>query len=158
MFLKDTKDIHIVSQLRENARIPFRDIGRTVKLCRSTVAEKVRAFQSCIIRQYTCLIDFRAVGYGVRLSFILTLAEEDKRVFCRYIQHHPNTNNLYKTQGNGDYLVEMIFQAQEDAEHFLAALQKAFTIYVIHIFFIEQDVLRESFLQNYRRFSRLERS
>lgn len=157
MILKDIKDIQIVSQLRENARIPFCDIGRTVKLCRSTVAEKVKAFQFSIIRRYTCLIDFRAVGYTVRLSFLITLAGGDKAVFSRYMQHHPNTNNLYKTRGNGDYLVEMVFQTQQDAEEFLSALQNAFTIHAFHVFFIEQDVLRESFLQNARRFSRLER-
>ncbi len=173
MMLRDTKDLLIVSQLRENARAPVHHISRAVKLCRATVTEKVKELQSNIIRQYTCLVDFHALGYGLRLSFILTLAEEDKLIFCRYIQQHPCANNLYivnyvdqlridtilnKTRDGSDYLVEMVFRNNTEADRFLSSLQNAFTILHLHVFIIEHDVLRESFLQNPRRYLGMERS
>lgn len=143
-----TKDYMIVSHLRTNARKPVLEISSAVNICRATVAEKMRQLQASVILKYTALVDFKKLGYPVRLCFSITLNDDDKKIFCRYIQQHPYLNNLYKLKDCSDYFVEMLFPSTVEAESFLCSLEKAFSIIEKQIFFVEQEIVRESFFSS----------
>lgn len=140
-----TKDFLIVSHLRSDARKPILEISTALRISRFTVTDRLRTLQRTVIQKYTALLDFRKLGY-FHLCFSITLSEEDKEIFCRYIQQHSFLNTLYKLQENGDYFVEMFFPARDEAEEFLSSLQHAFSITQLHLFFVEKPLVQESFL------------
>jgi len=142
------KDLLIVSQLRENSRTPVKCIGKAIKMCRATVAERLKLLQKRVIKKYTCLVDFSELGY-VRLLFSISLHSKDKDVFRRYIQGHSLLNNLFETGDGSDYFVEMIFSDKTEAEDFISSLQRGFNPLELHFFFVQQDIVREYFLQNW---------
>lgn len=134
-----------MSQLRADCRKPILEISTTLRISRCTVTDRLRTLQRTVIQKYTALLDFRKLGY-FHLCFSITLLEEDKEIFCRYIQQHLFLNTLYKLQENGDYFVEMLFPDREQAEDFLSSLQHAFSITNLHLFFVEKPLVQESFL------------
>ena len=141
----NSNDILIVSQLRSDARKPILEISTCLKICRATVTDRLRILQTTVIQKYIALVDFKKLGYPVQLCFSITLAEEDKEVFCRYIQQHPLLNNLYKLQEGFDYFIEMHFPTKKEAEDFLSSLENAFSIIEKQVFFVDQELVRESF-------------
>ncbi len=138
-------DMLIVSHLRKDARAPILSMSSTLQLCRVTITQRLRKLQRTIIHRYTALIDFRKLGFSVRIVLCISLASYDKDIFCRYIQQHPCVNNLYHAVQGADYLVEMLFPTQEEAEHFLTALDSAFSIVKQHVYYLDQEIIRESF-------------
>ena len=134
-----------MSQLRSDCRKPILEISSALQISRYTVTDRLRILQRTVIQKYTALLDFRRLGY-FHLCFSITLSEDDKEVFCRYIQQHSFLNTLYKLQENGDYFVEMLFPTRDEAEDFLSSLRNAFSITHLHLFFVEKPLVQESFL------------
>jgi len=141
-----TTDMQIVSQLRQNARMPVFYLSKAVKRCRATVTYRLKELQSKVIQQYTVLVDFSALGY-LRLLFSVSLDNQEKDVFCRYMIHHAALNNLSQTTNGPDYFIEMIFADRNEAEEFLSSLQKGFRLTQLQYFFVEKDLVREDFLK-----------
>ena len=145
MYFMDKHDFLIVSELRTDARAPVLFISDTLRLSRVTIAQRLKKLQETIIRKYTALVDFRKLGFSVKLLFSITLAPHDKNIFAKYIQKHPSVNNFYSTAHGADYLVEMIFQTQTEAERFLEQLSSAFSIVQQQVYYLDQELVRESF-------------
>ena len=141
----DKHDFLIVSELRTDARAPVLSMSDTLCLSRVTIAQRLKKLRQTIIRKYTALVDFRKLGFSVKLLFSITLAPHDKTVFAKYIQEHPSLNNFYSTAYGADYLVEMIFQTQTEAECFLERLSSAFSIVQQQVYYLDQELVRESF-------------
>jgi len=140
----------IVSELRSDARAPVLSISGTLRLSRVTITQRLKNLQQHIIQKYTTLVDFRKLGFSIKLLFSITLASHDKDVFAKYIQEHPSLNNFYSTTHGSDYLVEMIFQTQAEAEQFLHCLSSAFSIVQQHVYYLDQELVRESFFPDPR--------
>lgn len=61
----DATDREIVEVLRNNARAPFLDIARTLRLAESTVRNRVKALErKGVIKHYTALLDPSKLGFG----------------------------------------------------------------------------------------------
>jgi DNA-binding Lrp family transcriptional regulator len=150
LYSMKTKDLLIVSQLRENARTPVQGISKALNMCRATVAQRVRCLQRGIIQKYTAIVDFMALGYVVRLGLVVRLLPSDSLIFSRFIRQHRCVNNLYKAKGGADYFVEMIFGSRQEADEFIRDLSQGFSFTSLQIFSIEKDIVREAFLQNVR--------
>ena len=143
-------DFLIVSELRKDARASVLSMCGSLRLCRITVAQRLKKLQQNIIQKYTALVDFRKLGFSIKLVFSITLASHDKTVFAKYIRGHASLNNFYSTAHGADYLVEMIFQTQQEAEHFLEQLCSAFSIIEQHVYYLDQELVRESFFPDPR--------
>lgn len=61
--LLDKTDRVILSELRKNARISFRELGESINLSANATADRVRRLQERrVIRRFTIAIDERALG------------------------------------------------------------------------------------------------
>lgn len=146
----DKHDFLIVSELRSDARSPVLSISGTLRLSRVTISQRLKRLQETIIQKYTTIVDFRKLGFSVKLLFSITLASHDKDIFAKYIQKHRSLNNFYSTTHGADYLVEMIFQTQAEAELFLQCLSSAFSIVQQQVYYLDQELVRESFFPDPR--------
>lgn len=144
------KDLLLVSALRNDCRQPIITLSTGLRICRATVRERLEKLQKTIIQKYTALVNFKELGYHVKIVLGVTLEEQEREVFLRYIKQHEGVNNLYKGGNGTDYVMEMIFKTKEEADDFLSALEHAFCIEQKQVFFIERDVLRESFFEKQR--------
>lgn len=143
------KDLLLVAALRNDCRQPILTLSTALHICRATVTERLQELQKTIIQKYTALLDFKQLGYHGKILLGVKLEQREKEVFFRYIQQHESVNNLYKGK-EMDYVVEMLFKSKEEADKFLLALDNAFCIEQKQVFFIERDVLRESFFEKQR--------
>ncbi len=139
------KDLLLVTALRKDCRQPIVTLSCALQVCRATVTERLEELQKTIIQKYTALLDFKQLGYQVKLLVGVKLPEYEKEIFSKYIQQHGCVNNLYKGEKGVDYVVEMVFKTKEEADQFLVSLEHAFCIEQKQVFFIERDVLREIF-------------
>lgn len=61
----DKKDLKILEILQHNARTPFLEIARVLKVSEATVRKHVRRLeQDGVLKRYTIEIDPRKLGYG----------------------------------------------------------------------------------------------
>lgn len=142
----EKKDWVIISQLRSDARKPVSTISNAVDLCRETVAKRIEKYNS-IIRKYTVLLDFQKIGL-IHVLMNVTIINEDKEVFERYMQQHPCLNTFYQTSKG--YAVEMVFQNALEADKFVTALSSAFAITEKQVWVIEKQLAQECFLEKMR--------
>lgn len=62
----DATDRAILSELQDNARVPWAELGRRVGLTAPAVAERVRRLElNGVITGYHATVDLKAAGYGI---------------------------------------------------------------------------------------------
>lgn len=141
-------DLRLVAQLRANARQPVLALSSGLDICRITVTKRLQELQKTVIKKYTALLDFAQLGFPVRVQLSVHPVLEDRSVFERFIQQQGCLNNLYAASHGSAYIVDLVFQTQTEADIFLSQLDAAFSFAEKHVYFIHQELVRESFFHN----------
>ena len=123
MELKTRKDILLMTYFRKNARENLTQISRLTRIPVSTIFDKLREFEKGLIQKHTTLIDFRMLGFDIRV------------------------NILFRITNGYDYLVEAIFKDMTAMQKFSELLDR-FKIESKQELFILEDIKRESFLSD----------
>jgi DNA-binding Lrp family transcriptional regulator len=139
------KELLLISNLRVNSRESLTNLSKKVNMPISTIFDKLKCNNGFLIQKFTTLIDFSALGFNTRANLIIKLNKNDKDNFSNYIQKHNNVNSIYKINNGYDYMVELIFKNLKDIEEFMELIDEKFSIKTKQIFFIIEDVKRESF-------------
>ena len=116
------KDIEIIKHLRKNARISLADISRDTGMPISTVFDKLNKLENNLIRKHTTLLDFPALGYALKVNFLLKCKDKDKTK--EFLMNHKNVNTLYRLNNGMDFLVEVIFKDMNEMEDFSEKLDE----------------------------------
>ncbi len=136
------KDVVLFSALRKNGRMTLTNISKETKMPVSTVYEKLRNYAGTIIQKYTVLIDFRKLGYSIRVSIVLKALQRDR--LLEYLQCNEHVNNAYRINNGYDVLCEGIFKDIHSAEYFIQSLEE-YGVSKMEVFYILEDVKREGF-------------
>ena len=142
------KDIKIIANLRQNARMPLTRMSRKTQIPVSTIFDRLKLNENQLIIKHTSLLDFNKLGYNTRANITLRVDREDKQALQEFLIKHQSVNSVYKINNGFDFMVEGIFKQIKDMEEFIEEVEKRFKILDKKSFFIIEDLKREAFMSN----------
>jgi len=112
------KNIEILKELRNNARIKLMDIARKMEIPQSTVYDNASKAEVYITR-YTALLNFSKLGYNSHIHFIIKSGSPE---LFDYLVEHPNVNSLSRVM-EGNFVGEGMFKDLAESELFIKNLR-----------------------------------
>ncbi|MHA1145046.1 MAG: Lrp/AsnC family transcriptional regulator [Candidatus Helarchaeota archaeon] len=110
----DEKDLNILEILKQNARTPFTEIAKHLKLSESTIRKRVYALEEKgIIKKYTIEIDPKLINFEVVAEIKLDVEAERVHEILDKLEPHPDIRNLKIV--TGDHLIRFEFWAKNSA-------------------------------------------
>ncbi len=144
--MKD-KQLHIMRHLRVNAREKLTKMSRATGIPVSTIYENLKSFEKGIIQKHTCLIDFRELGYDLRVTLLIKTKQEHKQEIKTYLETHHQVNTVYRINNGYDYLAEALFKNMKGLQTFLDELDNK-GIKQRQEYYVLEELRREAFLTN----------
>lgn len=141
------KDILLMTYLRNNARENLTRISRMTSIPVSTIFDKLREYEKDLIRKHTTLIDFRKIGFDIKVHMMLRASREDREKLREFLMNHENINSVFKVNNGFDFMIEALFRDMNDMQRFNELLER-FNIEAKQEMFILDDMKREGFLDN----------
>ena len=111
-----------MKHLRMNAREKLTKMSRQTGIPVSTIYEHLKSFESGVIKKHTCLIDFRELGYDLRVTLLVRAREDCKDALRAFLEGHHQVNTVYRINNGYDFLAEVLFRNMRDLQQFLDAL------------------------------------
>ena len=139
-------DLLFLAFLRQDARQTLTNISRKTKIPISTLYDKLRQHEKNLILKHTTLIDFTQLGFNCRAKIMLSAAKDDKEKLKNFLKENNNINRLFKINNGYDFLAEGVFCNVKDLEEFMDGVEHDFTILDKKMFYVIEDLKRESFL------------
>ena len=137
--------IPILQQLRQNARFTLTKMSKNTGIPVSTIFDRMKDFEEVYIDKHTSLINFKKLGYDLKVNFIIKVAKHQKEDLRRYLEQCGFINNLMKVNSGYDFLFEGIFRNMDELDFFEGKLED-FDIAEMQRHFILEDIKRESFM------------
>ena len=142
------KDLKIIANLRQNARMPLTKMSRLTHIPVSTIFDRLKLNEDSLIVKHTSLLDFNKLGYNTRANITLKVDREDKEALKEFLIKHQSVNSVYKINNGFDFMIEGVFKQIKEMEDFLDNLEQKFKIQDKKSFFIIEDLKREAFMSN----------
>lgn len=107
-YLLDDIGWNIISELQENARLPFSELGRRVGLSTPAVVERIRQMEDAgIIRGYHAEVDPAKLGFGA-LAFVRVKVSGDKlQTFTKVVRSCPEALECHRVTGSESFIVKV---------------------------------------------------
>jgi len=140
------KDVMILSELRNNSRISLTNLSKRTLIPISTIFDKLRSYEDNFISKHTTLLNFTKMGYSARASIMISIDSHQKEEAKDFLRICPNINSVYKVTNGYDFMVEGIFIDIREMEEFFEKLESRFSIKDKKVFYIIDDIKRESFM------------
>lgn len=137
------RDLLIISQLRQNARMPLTMISKRTAVPITTIHGLLRQYEQHIIKKHATLLDFKKLGFEVNRSLVLKAAGSEKEKLCKHLLEQKLVNSAYLLDGPANFLVEIIAKNKPEVDEFMQNLQDQFTIFDLLSFEIVDDLKRE---------------
>jgi len=116
----DRLDLRIIRSLSQNARKPYSTIANELEVSDATVRKRVnRLVEEGIIKQFNLLLDYHRIGRIVKAFIGLRVNANKLMNVVGPLQDNPDVQVLYRTTGNVDLFVEVIFKDLEELKLFL---------------------------------------
>jgi DNA-binding Lrp family transcriptional regulator len=139
------KELTVVRQLRSNARETLTKMSRKTGIPVSTIYEWLKGFEDNVITKHTCLLDFRQLGYDLRVTMLVKTPGDIKQDIQRFLQTHHRVNTVYRINNGYDFLAEVLFRTMAELQEFLDTLDlKGIT--ERKEYYILDEISREAFL------------
>jgi DNA-binding Lrp family transcriptional regulator len=147
MELKTRRDILLMTFFRRNARENLTQISRLTRIPVSTIFDKLRDFERGLIQKHTTLVDFKRLGFDIRINMLFKISRDSREEFKEFLMGNENINSIFRINNGYDYMVEAIFRDMSDLQRFTESLDR-FKIEGRQELFILEDLKRESFLSD----------
>ncbi|UCD44702.1 MAG: Lrp/AsnC family transcriptional regulator [Candidatus Bathyarchaeota archaeon] len=116
----DQLDLRIIRSLSGNARKPYKSIAQELGVSDATVRKRVRnMLDDGIIKEFNVLIDYHALGRIIKAFIGLRVNPSRIKEIVESLEMNPDVQVLYRTTGDVDLFVEVIFSDMEDLNAFL---------------------------------------
>jgi DNA-binding Lrp family transcriptional regulator len=139
------REMIILSQFRRNARQTLTELSRTTNIPVSTIYDKLKVYESSIIKRYTALVDFSKLGYDIRVNISIKAEPCAKKQLTNFIINNLNVNSVYRINSGYDFMVEALFRDMKEMQVFLDELDRI-GVKERNEYFISEDLKREAFL------------
>jgi DNA-binding Lrp family transcriptional regulator len=141
------KELMLLSCLRSNARETLTSISKKTKIPISTIFDKLKEYEKGFIRKHTSLIDFKKLGYDIRIHLLLKIQRDKRTSFETFIMANQSVNNVFRINNIYDYFVEAIFRNIKDFQEFADKLE-SYGVSEITEHFVIDELKRETFLSD----------
>lgn len=141
------KDLLLVTYFRNNARENLTRISRMTSIPVSTIFDKLREYERGLIRKHTTIVDFKKLGFDIRITLLFKVARDAKSAFKDFLMEHDNVNSVFRVSNGFDYVVDAVFRNMDDLQDFMAAVD-SFNIEDKQELFVIEDIKREEFLSD----------
>ena len=126
----DTVDSSIIGALQENGRVSFSDLGKSIGLSPTSVAERVRRLESDgIIEGYHARISSAKLGYPVT-AFILARPNGPDARFIQVARKRAEILACYRITGDFSFIAHAVVRDVKHLEQLLNDLEPA-TLHVV---------------------------
>jgi len=142
------KDLRILTQLRNNARAQLTEISKKTQIPISTIYDRLKRKSNGAIRKHVSLLNFEVLGYNARANICIKCGKSSKKDLFEMLTKHQNVNSLCKINNGFDYMVEVIFRNVKGLEEFLEYLEENYTIKTKQVYYIIDEIIKESFFSN----------
>lgn len=139
------KDFQILSHFRQNARKNLTKISRDTHVPVSTLFDKLKKFETSFIKKHTSLIDFKKLGYTVRVFMILRSNKEKREDLKKFLNRHEKVNSIFKINGGYDFVADVVFKDMTELCEFSDELDE-FDLIEKKEHFILDEIKQEEFL------------
>ncbi len=121
-------------------------ISRKTGIPVSTIFDRLRSQEGKLIKRFTALLDFSAMGYPVRAKLFLKARPEVRDKIRAYLLIHDRVNNLWRVNNGYDLLVDCIFKDIREVEEFVEELETRFDVLDKQVFHVIEDIVNEKVL------------
>ncbi len=140
------KDYSVIGYFRANARMSLTKLSKATKIPVSTLFDKLRDFENRkIIQRHTAIIDFKKLGYDIKLQILLAVDKDKKETLQKFLSRHPRVNTILRINNGYDYMIEAIFKNMEELDEFTKNLEEHEPKDKKELYIME-DIKREEFL------------
>ena len=116
----DILDLKIVKCLTEDARCTYRSIAEEAGVSEATIKNRIdRLTDEGIIKKFTIIMDYHKLGRAIKAFIGLKVQPSKLQGIVEHIQRNSDVHVLYRTSGDVDLLIEVIFEQMEDLNKFL---------------------------------------
>jgi len=120
MSIIDTLDMKIIRELQTDARKPVVKIAREIGANEATVRKRIeKLIKNGYIQRFTIVLDYHKLGRVIKSFVGLRVQPARLKEIVDHLSKHPDIQVLYRTSGDIDIMVEVIFEKMEDLNAFL---------------------------------------
>ncbi len=121
----DDIDLKIVDELRRNSRLGVRELARRVGKSPSTVLSRLRRLERLgIIKKYTVILDYRALGYEITALTLLQVDGAHIEELESKLATEPNVRAVYDITGEYDVAIISMFRSVSELDKFIKKILK----------------------------------
>ncbi|AIZ61891.1 AsnC family transcriptional regulator [Bacillus sp. WP8] len=132
-------DVHILNELREDARLSMRELSKRVNLSAPAVAERVRKLEDAgIIEGYSVQVNYKKLGLLIDCLLEVTVLNGEYQRFVAFMNEHPRAFFAYRVAGQSCFFIKLSVSSLEEIEAFIQEVS-GFTKTVSHIVLSEQS-------------------
>ena len=143
--MKKEKENKLLGIFRENSRLALTKISKETKIPVSTLFDKLRELEANnIIVRHTSLVDFKKLGYEIRVHYLLASDKKSRDKLAKFLQSASCVNSLCRVSNGFDFFIEVIFKKMDELDLFLKELDN-FDIIEKKQFWVMEDLKREGF-------------
>ena len=139
----------ILSHLRQNSRKNLTAISKNTGIPVSTIFDRIKKYESSIIRKHTSLIDFGKLGYDVQVQLLIKVKPDKRMDVQEHLMKSHLVNSVHKINNGFDFIVEMLFKSMNQYHEFNEDLEKM-GLQKKHEFFVLKELKRECFMNDHR--------
>ena len=116
----DRVDLRIIRSLNKDSRKPYIKVAEEIGVSDTTVRQRVkRMLDEGIIKQFNLLLDYHKIGRIIKAFIGLKISPTKLMDVVDLLVENPDVQVLYRTTGNWDMFVEVIFKDMEELKNFL---------------------------------------
>lgn len=138
------RDLLVMRHLRQNARKNVTDISKETGIPPSTIYDKLKS-KYRPFQKFIAIVDFSKIGFNSRNFILVKILDRKRDEFENYLTQHQNINNVFKMKHGHDYLIETLFNNQQDACDFNFDLKTKFSLINLESYPITDEIVRENF-------------
>ena len=113
-------DLKIIKILNRNARMPYNAIAKELNVSDVTVRNHVRnMLEEGLIQRFNVLLDYHKLGRIIKAFIGLKVQPQKLKEIVAHLIDNPDVQVLYRTTGEADLFLEVIFKDMEELNSFL---------------------------------------
>ncbi len=119
----DQVDIHILSILKENSRLQWKEIGEIIHMTGQGVATRIHKMEELgIIEKYTLKLNEAKLGQILCGFIIVHMKSTDHKSFESFINSWESVTEAHRVSGNGCYLLKVTMPGPDELNQFIDQL------------------------------------
>ncbi|TFH18656.1 Lrp/AsnC family transcriptional regulator [Candidatus Bathyarchaeota archaeon] len=116
----DLLDLKIIKCLNDDGRCTYRAIAEEAGVSEATVKNRIdKLMEEGVIKKFTVIMDYHKLGRAIKAFIGLKVQPAKLQEIVQVIEKNPDVHVLYRTSGDVDLLIEVIFEQMEDLNGFL---------------------------------------